>query len=469
MSGSFAIPVSVALLAGHGPAPSHHLDHSSSLRTVLVDVDSDGDNDLLRYVPGNPPQLIHNLGDGFFEADRWDRFDSPLFDARLVDLIGDDREELVVAGVGGTYLFSLGGPTPRIAQTLPAACTIQLDDLDVDGALDLLLDAQVFMNRGERFEEADLPGYPEFGTDAHSTSAGYGRNESDDVALPGDDVHGELPEATSSIENQNIDTEETSILKFLDDRFVNDDDGEVGDSDISTSLWAELDGKYVNDNTFEVGNEDVPNQGLSADKIADGEGSNLDADLLEGKDSEELLSLQDGGTINDSVHINYSSSENVTLVRGGGRVGIGTNSPTQKLEVVGAVSATTFYGDGTNLSGVIGEPGPQGPPGEQGPPGDSHWGTNGYGTYYSSGNVGIGTDTPDYELEVRGGDARVERLLVRANDGDVSLEMMHTGSGNPHVDFTRGTHDYDARIILDSANTLNIQSDVGKDIVITLR
>ena len=36
------------------------------------------------------------------------------------------------------------------------------------------------------------------------------------------------------------------------------------------------------------------------------------------------------------------------------RIGIGTTTPSTSLSVVGIVSATSFYGDGSNLSGISG-------------------------------------------------------------------------------------------------------------------
>ena len=45
---------------------------------------------------------------------------------------------------------------------------------------------------------------------------------------------------------------------------------------------------------------------------------------------------------NDNLHINYRSSTNVSLCQGGGNVGIGTISPTQKLDVNGNITTKGF-------------------------------------------------------------------------------------------------------------------------------
>ena len=57
------------------------------------------------------------------------------------------------------------------------------------------------------------------------------------------------------------------------------------------------------------------------------------------------------------------------------------------------------------LQGVAGEVGPmglQGVAGEVGPIGDNLWGQNQNNIYYINGQVGIGTNTPTYDLDVNG-------------------------------------------------------------------
>ena len=55
----------------------------------------------------------------------------------------------------------------------------------------------------------------------------------------------------------------------------------------------------------------------------------------------------------DSTFTNFESTgDNQFLIRASGGVGIGTNSPATELDVNGAVTASTYYGDGSNLTGV---------------------------------------------------------------------------------------------------------------------
>ncbi len=84
-----------------------------------------------------------------------------------------------------------------------------------------------------------------------------------------------------------------------------------------------------------------------------------------------------------------------------GDVGIGTPSPAEALDVDGTVKMTGFQlttspTDGYVLTSDGGGVGSWQPSGT----GDSLWMTNGDDIYYNDGNVGIGTATPDYDLDV---------------------------------------------------------------------
>jgi len=81
-----------------------------------------------------------------------------------------------------------------------------------------------------------------------------------------------------------------------------------------------------------------------------------------------------------------------------GNVGIGTTTPTQKLDVLGTVKATSFIGDGSQLTGISGS---------------GQWSEGTGGIYYNGGNVGIGTNTPQHNLEIYS-DSSTNNAEIRA-------------------------------------------------------
>ena len=92
----------------------------------------------------------------------------------------------------------------------------------------------------------------------------------------------------------------------------------------------------------------------------------------------------------------------------------------------GAVGPAGPKGD-TGLTGATGSAGPkgdqgiqgfQGPAGLDGAPGDSHWLLNGLNTYYSAGNVGIGTTAPGHILE-----SVVSSSQAYASTGDILADQ----------------------------------------------
>jgi len=130
-----------------------------------------------------------------------------------------------------------------------------------------------------------------------------------------------------------------------------------------------------------------------------------------------LTELDVSGSVNATTY--YGDGSNLTGISGTadsdwtisgnhmysavpGSVGVGTSSPEKKLHVAGEVKATAYYGDGSNLTGISGNS-------------DNDWTIAGDTVYHETGPVGIGTTTP------------TAPLTIQAIAGD---EILFPGSGN---------------------------------------
>ena len=107
-----------------------------------------------------------------------------------------------------------------------------------------------------------------------------------------------------------------------------------------------------------------------------------------------------------------------------GSVGIGTTIPTSSLHVVGIVSATSFIGDGSGLTGIVGSGG-----------GSSQFVTTSVGIHTLS-NVGIGTTNPTSALTVSGDGSFTGVVTATSFFGDGSaLTNLPGGGGGVNILF----------------------------------
>jgi len=140
-----------------------------------------------------------------------------------------------------------------------------------------------------------------------------------------------------------------------------------------------------------------------------------------------------------AINQNIETGNDYFTITSSGNVGIGDIYPSTKLDVNGTVTATSFSGDGSGLTGIAGD-NLGNHTATQNIKLSGKWLSNDggdEGMYVSTnGNVGIGTSSPGYELEVSGTTKTtdLECRYIRSN-GDIELTIDQTNNPSGYAFF----------------------------------
>jgi len=177
-----------------------------------------------------------------------------------------------------------------------------------------------------------------------------------------------------------------------------------------------------------------------------------------GLDSRCAISFADTSgllwTIDNDIYVNGGQNFGIqdgraleyrVFIDSTGQVGIGTITPSRTLDVAGDVNAATYYGDGSNLTGISGTT-------------DNDWTISGSNIYHEVGNVGIGTNAPQRQLHITGANPRI---LIEASSSSPEVNFMNTGDAGTDIwsVYKHGTTD-DLRFY-QGGDKMTIQNSTG--------
>jgi hypothetical protein len=147
--------------------------------------------------------------------------------------------------------------------------------------------------------------------------------------------------------------------------------------------------------------------------------------------------------------------EGGNIYRATGKVGIRMSNPIFPLDVDGAVRASTYYGDGSHLTGISGTT-------------DNDWTIDGLDVHHTMGNVGIGVTNPLAKLHVES-DSTENALMAKAGwSYPIVAEWSGSDSGAAILAKSTGTGGDGIRVILEGAgrSALFAQASSGADYAI---